>query len=278
VKPASFDYARPVDLDEAIELLRSVEESRIIAGGQSLVPMLNLRLARPDLLVDIGDLALGEIRESGGYVTIGAGVTHARLGSDPLVANLLPVVHACIGHIGHEPIRRRGTIGGSLAHAEPTAELVTTCLVAGATVLVAGPHGQRRVALDDLVVGPFMTTLEAGELVVAVELQSHEHAWTGFAEVARRRGDFAIAAAACSIEPNGVSRPRLSMVIAGAAGRAQLIDAGELDAVRRVHRDVVALVMESVVVDVLADEVAFKRAIVESVVGDALMATGWFDG
>lgn len=203
MKPAPFDYAAPASLDEAIALLvQDPDEAKIISGGQSLIPMMNFRLARPSLLVDIQRLREleGEQATASSRI-IGARVTHARLerevGADPLSA----LLRAAAKNIAHAPIRNRGTFGGSLAHADPTSEWCMVARLLDATIHVQGPSGARSIAADDFFLTVFTTALQPTEVLTSVELPrlSDEHQ-TGFAEFSRRAGDFAIVAAATDVE------------------------------------------------------------------------------
>jgi carbon-monoxide dehydrogenase medium subunit len=196
VKPASFDYVRARTLDEALAALDA--DSKILAGGQSLVPMLNMRLARPARLVDINAIpGLDGVRpRPDGGLEIGALARHTDLLAARLVQEHAPLLTAATAHIGHRAIRNRGTIGGSLAHADPAAELPAALLALDASVVIVGHGGRRRVALDELVVGALTTTLAPDEILVQVEIPDARGAGWGFAEVARRPGDFALAGVA----------------------------------------------------------------------------------
>lgn len=194
MKPAPFDYLRPASLGEALEALAS-DGAMALAGGQSLVAMLNMRLARPDLLVDI--MHLPELRERG--TRIGAAVRQCELtGLHPLIDRALP-------HVGHYQTRGRGTFCGSVAHADPAAEL-PLCLVAlGGRVHLASARGERILEAIDFFEGPLMTAREEDELIAAVELPPPDlRAGYAFREVALRHGDFALAAFAAVADGDGV--------------------------------------------------------------------------
>lgn len=175
-------------------MLAADNEARPLAGGQSLLALMNLRLARPTALVDIGRLPLRTILVVDGGVRIGALVTHRELQRSPVVRERLPLLAAAAGAVGHPAIRSRGTIGGSLAHADPAAEEFAVAVALGGEVVVASPRGERRVPISELALGPWTTCLERDELVVAVELPAQPRAW-GFSEFTRRVGDFALAGA-----------------------------------------------------------------------------------
>lgn len=195
MKPPPFDYVAARSVAHAVELLSGGLDARILAGGQSLMPLLNLRLASPELLVDIGRIPeLQSITVDDGFLMIGAGVTQADAADDPLVGERWPILATAIGHIGHPQIRNRGTVCGSLAHNDPLAELPAVALALDAEVVAASRSGERIVAAADLFVGPFMTSLDPAELVVAVRFPPVRPT-TGWSvcEFASRSGDFATA-------------------------------------------------------------------------------------
>lgn len=208
MRPAPFEYARARTLDEALVWLGQDPEAKILAGGQSLVPMLNLRLARPSRLVDINPIAdlAGVAAGPDGGLVIGALTRHSDLLASPLVRERAPLLATAAGHVGHRAIRNRGTMGGSLAHADPAAELPATALALAAALVVAGPGGRRRIAADDFFLGPFATALGADEILIAIEVGPQRDGAWGFAEVARRAGDFAIAGVAGVLDDDA---PRL---------------------------------------------------------------------
>lgn len=197
MKPPKFDYAAPAELHEAMALLQSSDaDVRILAGGQSLMPALNLRLANPSLLVDLG--RIGQLRgirllDDGSIVT-GAMTRHRDFEMNPLVREHLPLVHAAVKGIAHPPIRSRGTIGGSLANADPAADWPALCLACGATLSLQSPQGIRMVKAGDFSTGFFSTSLAAGEILTEIRFPAwpRERRW-GLQKFARRRGDFAIA-------------------------------------------------------------------------------------
>ena len=194
MKPPPFAYDRAATVAEAVDLLgEHGDEARVLAGGQSLVPMLNLRVARPRRLVDVG--AIGELERLGtgdGRLIVGALVRHATLEAHPTVRDLVPVLSRAAAHIGHPAIRRRGTIGGSVAHADPSAELIAVGSALGASVTLDSRGGRRTVELTDVMVGPYETDVAAGELLtwLSFPLPSAD-SYTGFYEISPRDGDFA---------------------------------------------------------------------------------------
>ena len=168
--PAEFEYHRPTSLDEAISLLVEVEGSRAIAGGHSLLPMMKLRLANPPALVDLGGIpGLDGISGNGG-LTIGALATHASVAASEVAIGIAPVVPETAALIGDRQVRNCGTIGGSVAHADPGADYPTVLKALGATITATGRNGEREIAADDFFRGMFATALEPGELVTSVKV------------------------------------------------------------------------------------------------------------
>ncbi|MGD9942622.1 MAG: xanthine dehydrogenase family protein subunit M [Burkholderiaceae bacterium] len=207
MKPAEFGLVRAVTVDDVIaELQRGEGEARVVAGGQSLIPMMNFRLARPATLIDITGIAelRGIRRDDDGSVSIGATTTHAEVERSPLLKEALPLLPFAMRSVAHRAIRNRGTLGGSVAHADPAAEWPALCIAASAEIDVAGPTGRRCIAAADFFKGTFWTDLEEGEILTSVRFPAwgKQPLWH-FAEVSRRRGDFAmagivaVAAAAC---------------------------------------------------------------------------------
>jgi aerobic carbon-monoxide dehydrogenase medium subunit len=199
----AFRYERAERYCDACDLLREHgEEAKVIAGGQSLLPMINLGLVQPGLVVDISRLAEGrELTVTGdGYLVLGALVTHARLAADPGARAAQPLLPAAAGHIGNTRVRNRGTLGGSLAHADPAAELPLVMVTLGATYKVTTGHASREVRAEDFHLGFFTTALDDDELIVSVRAPALGPGWGwSFQEVARRDGDFAMASAAALI-------------------------------------------------------------------------------
>lgn len=202
MKPAPFDYARPRSVEEAVEALSSTESSRVLAGGQSLIPTMNFRLAEVSLLVDIcGVDGLDTVSCDDAGVRVGAAATQTRVLEDAGAAEAVPGLRAALRHVGHLQIRNRGTVCGSLAHADPAAELPALALASDALVSVAGPRGRREVAAADFFTGPFATAAEHGEMVTGVLFRRPPSgAATVVDEVCRRAGDFALAGLVAVIE------------------------------------------------------------------------------
>lgn len=194
MKPAPFDYAAPATLDEALGLLG--DDAKPLAGGQSLVPLLNFRLARPRLLVDLNGVAgLAGIRREEGSLRIGAMTRQRALERSRLVADSWPVLHEAVGHVAHPAIRNRGTVGGSVAHADPAGELGCALAALDARFHVRSRRGARVLTSAELFAAPLQTTLEPDELLVEIEVQPMEGP-SAFEEHARTHGDFALACVA----------------------------------------------------------------------------------
>jgi carbon-monoxide dehydrogenase medium subunit len=188
MKPPSFDYVRAYSIDEAVQMLAQAEgDGKILAGGQSLTPVLAMRLARPAVLVDINHIpGLGYVRADGDRVAVGATLRHHQLATQAV----LPIASYAARQIGHAAIRSRGTFGGSLAHADPAAEIPVLALAMDAQVTTAGPNGGRTIGADGLFVSALLTSLEDDEMIVETTLATPRR-W-GFAELARRPGDFGV--------------------------------------------------------------------------------------
>jgi carbon-monoxide dehydrogenase medium subunit len=196
VKPATFDYFRPDSLEEAIEALGGHPDSKILAGGQSLVPMMNMRLARPSVLVDICRIEGLNGIDANGSLRVGATTRQADVLDHGAVRQRWPVITSALRHVGHPATRARGTFGGSIAHGEPAAELPAVMLALDASFTVQGPAGSRSVAAEDFFVGHYTTTLGEDELLVDVNVPDAGASHWGFGEVVRRHGDYALAGVA----------------------------------------------------------------------------------
>ena len=219
--PRPFEYLRAHSVPEAVQALQAAEgEARPLAGGQSLVPMMSLGLAAPDLLVDIGHLDLAGIERVDGHVRVGGMTCHRELELGAACASALPLAAVAARHIGNPRVRNRGTLAGSLAHADPAAELGAVALSYGGSALISGPRGERTVPLEKFFVGLFETALEHGELLTAVELEAPPPGTGhGFHEVSCRADDFASAAAAAlvTMAGDGPTCARVRLAVAGAA-------------------------------------------------------------
>lgn len=206
MKPATFDYVRAESVDEALGVLRTEgSDARIIAGGQSLMPMLNMRLARPSVLVDIMRLeALRNIELKQGKIAIGAGVRQSEVLEWPSLERELKLVSLALPWTGHIQTRCRGTVCGSIAHADPSAEIPLVLLALGGDILLRSARKRRRVAARDFFLGVMVTDRQDDELIEAVEFPATQGRPCGFREVARRHGDFAIVACATVKTERGV--------------------------------------------------------------------------
>ena len=201
MKPARFDYVAPTTLAAAVEALAaSGGDGKLLAGGQSLLPLLNFRMARPSVLVDLNGIKkLSFIELRGDRVAIGALTRHCQIEHSPLIASKLPVMSAAMRHVAHLAIRNRGTIGGSLSHADPAAELPMMAMFYGASLTVQGPAGRRTIAAKDFFVDALTNCLEPEDIVAEIEFPVLQHDGWAFEEVARRFGDFALASIAVSV-------------------------------------------------------------------------------
>jgi carbon-monoxide dehydrogenase medium subunit len=209
VKPPAFEYHRPAGLAEALALLAQHPDAKPLAGGQSLIPAMNFRLAAPAALVDLNgvDELSGITRGSAGGTRIGAMTRHHAIEMSALVRELAPLLAETMPFIAHPQIRSRGTLGGSLAHADPAAELPAVMVALQATIVLQGPGGERRVPAEQFFTGLFATALEPGELLVAVELppMPARSGWA-FLEMARRHGDYALVGVAVLLALNEAGR------------------------------------------------------------------------
>ena len=220
MKLPPFDYACPATIPEAVQLLASHDDAKAIAGGQSLMPMLAFRLAHPTLLVDLRRLGeLRGIRISDRGVVLGAMVRWRDILADARLATAHPLLKAAVAHVAHYQIRNRGTVGGSIAHADPAAEMPGIVMTCDAEIAVVGKSGARVIQAADFFQGPLMTALTSDEIITEIRLPAWpaRRRW-GFQEFARRRGDFAMAGAAVFYDPDESGRARNAH--AGAIGVA----------------------------------------------------------
>jgi len=238
LKPAPFDYARARSVEHAVELLGR-EGARVLAGGQSLIATLNMRLSHPSLLVDINEVAgLDRVVRRNGHVEIGALVRHAQAERSAEIAQAAPLVARALPHIGHPAIRNRGTIGGSIAFADPAAEL-PACLVAlDGEADIAGPAGKRTVQDDDFFQGLFETALGPRDVLTAIRLpMATLETRVGFAELARRHGDYAMVGLAATARAVGKNLADVRLAFFGvgatpvrARHAEQALAAGDIEA------------------------------------------------
>lgn len=285
MKPAPFEYLAPRTLEEALALVaRHGDGAKILAGGQSLIPLLNFRLAQPALLIDLNGVAeLSHVRETaGGGLSVGAMTRVARLEREALVAARCPLLAETVPHVAHPQIRNRGTLGGSLAHADPSAELPAVLLALDGGVRLRGPRGERRVAAGDFFVGLLATSLEPDELLIEVELPaSAKGTGWAFLEIARRHGDYAQIGLAATVTLDASSRctaARLAFLSAGdtplLATRAAASLLGETASDSLFAAVANAIQSEIDPVDDVQASAAFKRHLAGVVTRRAL-ATAW---
>jgi aerobic carbon-monoxide dehydrogenase medium subunit len=203
--PAPFGYERATSVDGAIALLQRLgSEARLVAGGHSLLPMMKLRLANPEHLIDINDLTeLAYIREEGDEIRIGALTRHVDLLKSELLADEFPVFRDAEEVIADPVVRNRGTIGGSLCQADAAEDLSAVCSALKATVVIRGPEGERTVSMEDFHVGPYMTAVQAGEILTEIRIPRRPGAGSAHEKVERRAGDWAIAAASAAVWMDG---------------------------------------------------------------------------
>jgi len=281
VKPAPFEYVRPGSLPEALEALaRHAPAGRILAGGQSLVPMMNLRLVKPAVLIDINRVAgLADIRVEGGELVVGALARHAALLASELVAKHCPLMAEAYRHVAHGPIRNRGTLGGNISHADPASEMPAVLAACDAKIGVRSAKGARTIPATEFFTGALTTALAAGEMVVEIRIPTAKAgqgaAWQ---EVANRQGDFAMAGVAALVTVAGGKCTQAAVAVAGMeragtrlpAVEKQIVgtalDATALAAAGRMAAEVVRPV------DAYHADPLYKRELVETLTVRALAA------
>jgi carbon-monoxide dehydrogenase medium subunit len=274
VKPSAFRYVRPPDVVGVLRAMRDDPDAKVIAGGQSLVPMMNLRLARPGALIDIDRMdGLARVFEDVDSLIIGALVRHRRLERDPLVARRTPLLREVARHIGHVGIRNRGTLGGTLAHADPAAELPLAMVTLDATVHAESlDRGRRAIPAADFFTSLYTTELDEDELVTWVRVPAMpDRAGWGFAEFARRPGDFAMAGAAALVrlDPSGaVAHVRAALMSVG--DRPLLVANGPLPAGRTPGAEVAWGEVAAVWTAELPTEDGYTRHLARVALGRAL--------
>jgi len=228
MKASAFSYARATSVANALELLGAHgDKAKVLSGGQSLMPAMNLRLISPELIVDIGELAeLRGIAVSGEVLSIGALTRHVDLQRSPDIAAYAPLLTEAVAHVAHPAIRNRGTLGGSLAHADPASELPACMVALNATIVVRGPKGERRIAAGDFFKGIYETALSPDELLTVVELPAaRTDSVHFFHEFARRHGDYAIAGLAAQAIMDGDSFTDLRLAFFAVGDRPVLAKA-----------------------------------------------------
>lgn len=221
MKPANFEYVCPATLEEALKFLDGgAGDVRVIAGGQSLVAMMNLRLARPDLLVDINRLPeLHYHKRDGNVLRIGALARHAELAASPLVREMAPLMSAAYKHVAHHTVRNRGTLAGNLCHADPASEMPAVILALEGELVIRSVRGERVVAAKDFFLGPYSTAMQAGELLVEVRIPRKNPGY-GFEEVSIRQGDFALTLVASTLSLDQGRIAAASLAYAGVGAHA----------------------------------------------------------
>ena len=247
MKPAPFSYVRPMTVEEALSALaQRGGEAKVLAGGQSLIAMMNLRLLKPRCLVDISRVAaLDYIRHDNGMLAIGALTRLSAMEMSPLVAQHCPLMTEAIQHIAHRPVRNRGTVGGNLAHADPTSELPAVAVATDATFVARSAKGGRTILAADFFVGHLTSALQVDELLIEVRVPPSRSAGQGwsFMEVSPRKGDFALVGVAATLQVKDGTCQAARLVYSGVAGRAQRVPEAEQALVGRT-----------------ADEAAFRAA------------------
>src|ERR1700686_3792268 len=232
MKPAPFDYVRPDTLAEVCAVLAGDEDARLIAGGQTLVPMLAMRLARPAKLVDILRLPeLAGIREEKAAVVVGATTRQAQAERDPVIRASVPMLARVLPWVGHPPTRNRGTVGGSIANADPSAEIPLVAGTLGGDISLATTDGPPSMPPDDFFIGPMLTALRQGECVSAIRFPvwPHKRIGVGFFEISARKSDFAFVAAAAQVALDEQDRClEVALGLGGVADRPTRLDVSSL--------------------------------------------------
>ena len=205
MKPSPFTYHAPRTLDEALDLLATLDNARVIAGGQSLMPMMNYRVVQPEHLIDLGRIAeLAFIDDTSGGLKIGAMTTQRTIERSALVHERCPLLIDALFHVGHQQTRNRGTVGGSICHLDPSAELPVTACALDAVMIAASKSGRREIPFEDFPAGYLTSSLEPGEILIAIDFgQWPQRAGSAFEEYAVRPADFAIVSIAAVIAIDG---------------------------------------------------------------------------
>ena len=229
MKPASFDYFRAEKIDDALMALAANSESQVLAGGQSLIAMMNLRLAKPGSLIDINRLTdLDYIRPEGAELAIGALTRHTTAATSTVIAEFCPLMTAAYDHIAHRAVRNRGSVGGNLCHADPSSENPAGAIASGATLVLKSAEGERRVAAEDFFLGLYETAAQQNELLTEIRIpKAPAHQGWSFQETSTRKGDFALVGIAATLDcPNGTCTDA-RIVAVGVGERAMRLDAAE---------------------------------------------------
>lgn len=254
MKPASFTYHRTDSVEAAVAWLEQNPDGKILAGGQSLIPLMNFRLSRPEQLLDITNIpGLNHVTTEPGTIRIGGLVRHQALADNEIVRKELPVLAEAASHVGHWAIRNRGTIGGSIVHADPAAELPAAVVAFDATLTFVSTSGTRQVAARDFYLGFMTTDIAPGELLTEVRIDAVAGTRYGFYEIARRPGDFALAGAFVEMREDGTGAVTW-FGISGGPERRELT--WSTDATARKE----AVIEQLDTVDILDDEVYRRHA------------------
>jgi carbon-monoxide dehydrogenase medium subunit/6-hydroxypseudooxynicotine dehydrogenase subunit alpha len=277
MKPVSFDFRAPRELDEALDLLAQYgDESKVLAGGQSLIPLLNFRLAQPAMLIDINRIAeLAGLEIVSGGLYIRAATRESMLDRSPVVATGWPLLREASGHVGHEAIRNRGTIGGSAAHADPSGELPAALLALDARFHAKSVRGERTLEAREFFVGQWTSALDADELLVAIDVPARPaRSGSAFIEFARKHGDFALAGAAVQLALDD-SGNCTEIAIALLAAASTPIRAGAAEAALIGQRIDAVVAREAAVAAAGESDPAppadYHRALIEECVSQALL-------
>ena len=229
MKPASFDYFRAEKIDDALMALAANSESQVLAGGQSLIAMMNLRLAKPGSLIDINRLTdLDYIRPEGDELAIGALTRHTTAATSTVISEFCPLMTAAYDHIAHRAVRNRGSVGGNLCHADPSSENPAVAIASGATLVLKSAEGERRVAAQDFFLGLYETAAQQNELLTEIRIpKAPAHQGWSFQETSTRKGDFALVGIAATLDcPDGTCTDA-RIVAVGVGERAMRLDAAE---------------------------------------------------
>jgi carbon-monoxide dehydrogenase medium subunit len=280
VKPAPFAYHRPSTIEGALAVLAGEADAKPLAGGQSLIPAMNFRLAAPAALVDLNGIAAlaGITARDGGVVRIGAMTRHRGVEHSPLVAARAPLLTEAMPFIAHIQIRNRGTLGGSLAHADPAAELPAVMVALEATMVVQGIGGERRISAEQFFTGLFTTALLPGELLTAVEIASlPERCGWAFEEMARRHGDYALAGVAVQLTLGSAGECTGARVVLFSVGEGPIVVAGAEAALRgrQPGSEAIRAAMEAVALEIdppadIHASAAYRRQLARVLTGRAL--------
>lgn len=240
MKPAPFKYVAPESLDDALALLRRHgHDGKILAGGQSLVPLLNMRLARPAVVIDLNRVRALDYIKNGTDVRIGAMTRQRTAEVSPQVRQKLPLLAEALHYVGHPQIRNRGTVGGSIAHADPSAELPAVLAALDGKVVLQNGGGTRTVGADAFFLSYLTTALQPDELLVEVRIPAHDHLGTAFLEVARRHGDYALVGVAAVVDWDGGRARDVRLTFTGVGGVPVRVTEAEAAATGRPLTDAV---------------------------------------